>query len=178
MPDDAVPVGAMLLEGARRWGLEHPIETANIFGHWREIVGDQVAARCEPLGLTRGVLKVRAATPAWANELRYLAPEVIRRVNAGGGPGPGSGVVKELKVVLAASEGTSGGGRGRRVQHGASAPEQANAPALDERRPRVFYGTAPSAGEIDRLVEGIADDRLAAATKRALLAAKTRSGER
>lgn len=178
MSDDAVPLGAMLLEGARRWGLEHPTETASIFGRWREIVGDQVAARCEPLALARGVLKVRAATPAWANELRYLAPEVIRRVNAGVGPGTGSGVVKELKVVLPAPEGGSGAGRGRRVQRGAPTTSAGPPPAAREQGPRVVYGPAPRPGEIDRLVEGIADDRLAAATKRALLAAKTRSGER
>lgn len=177
MPDDAVAVGAMLLEGARRWGLEHPIETAKVFGHWSEIVGDQVASRCEPLALGRGILKVRAATPAWANELRYLAPEVVRRVNAAVGTGSAPGVVRELKVVVAGAA-PAGGRANRRLPHAAPAEEQPAAPTTPRPGPRVLHGTAPCAGEIDRLVAGIADERLAAATKRALLAAKTRSGER
>ena len=79
---DPAPIRNLLLDGARRWGLDHPIETARVFGGWRELVGDQVAARCEPASLGRGVLKVWAASPPWASELRYLAPEVIRRVPA------------------------------------------------------------------------------------------------
>ncbi|MGH2719508.1 MAG: DciA family protein [Actinomycetota bacterium] len=93
---DAIPLRVMLVEGARQLGLEHPVETAKVFGSWRELVGDQVAARCDPVGLSRGVLRVRAATATWASELRYLAPELIRRVNAG----VGLAVVREVKVTM------------------------------------------------------------------------------
>jgi hypothetical protein len=168
--DDAVPLRAMLVESARGWGLDHPVETGKVFSTWKELVGEQVAARCEPAGLARGVLKVWAATPAWAAELRYLAPEVIRRVNAG----VGATVVREVKVALApapaeraSAAGAAGGQRGRkRGRHQPAAGTEAPAPRLR---------TRPSGAGLDpdALVVCITDDRLAAATKRALLAAKT-----
>ena len=190
MAEEAIPVRGMLLDAAQRLGLPHPLETARIFGSWREMVGDQVAARCQPAGLGHGVLKVQAANPAWAHELRYLAPEVIRRVNATLGPG----VVKELKVVVGqpdpgwdsgsegAAAGSPGSGRATRRRRSAgsgawsaTSPE-GSAETAPPSRPGVAYGSAPSLAEIDRLVAGISDPGLAAATKRALLAAKTRSG--
>src|SRR5258708_4031623 len=97
------------LDGGRTWGGESPLGSARPFGAWREMVGDQVAARCEPATLADGVLRVWAASAPWANELRYLAPEVIRRVNAG----VGREVVRELKVSLRpAARGGPGSGKG------------------------------------------------------------------
>src|ERR1051326_2270351 len=115
---DPVPIRGPLLDRARGWGLDHPLQIAEVFGSWADIVGAQVAARCEPASLGRGVLKVWAATPTWANELKYLAPEVIRRVNASlGGP-----IVKELKVALR----PAGGGKGQ---------ERGAVPGLDRAEP-------------------------------------------
>jgi hypothetical protein len=189
---DPAPIRNLLLDGARRWGLDHPIETARVFGGWKELVGDQVAARCEPASLGRGVLKVWAASPPWASELRYLAPEVIRRVNAG----VGREVVRELKVALRPASGPlsgrlsgtapggPGGGRklrapGRRYLAGGEEDWGRAAPPSPPAGPGP--GAAPSGGpsarEVERageLVAPIADERLAEATKRAVLAAKMR----
>ena len=177
---DAVPLRVMLVEGARRMGLEHPVETAKVFASWRELVGEQVAARCDPAGLSRGVLKVWAATPTWASELRYLAPEVIRRVNAG----VGAAVVREVKVSLrpasadrreGVERNTRGPARGRPGGSGGPRAGQAAAgsgASVGLAGPRA--GAPVGAGlDADELVRGIGDERLAAATKRALLAAKT-----
>lgn len=168
---DAVPLRHALLDGARRLGIEHPMETAKVFGNWHELVGAQVAARCEPSSLGRGILRVVAANPAWANELRYLAPEVIRRVNAG----VGAEVVRELKVTLKGAAPGGAGARGRRVgtgaeEEGGPPPEARGAAPVVARRAE----TAAERAEADRLVSVIGDEKLAAATKRALLAAKTR----
>lgn len=74
-------------------GLEHPMESARLFSAWPAIVGPDVAAKCRPTGLKNGVLKVRTSSAAWASEFRYLAPEMIKRVNAE----LGKQVVKEIK---------------------------------------------------------------------------------
>jgi predicted nucleic acid-binding Zn ribbon protein len=120
---EPAPIRGVLLEGARAWGLDNPVEIARIFESWKEMVGEQVAARCEPASLGRGVLKVWAASAPWANELKYLAPEVIRRVNAG----VGREVVRELRVALRPAPGSDGGrdvarggGRGARVRRSGS----------------------------------------------------------
>ncbi len=137
-------------------GFQHPMATAKVFACWRELVGDQVAARCDPAGLSRGVLKVWAATPAWASELRYLAPEMIRRVNAG----VGTVLVSEVKVSVRPPDGPAAGHR--------DGPTRAPAAAPSKVPPREGLAL-----NVDELVRGIGDERLAAATKRALLAAKT-----
>jgi hypothetical protein len=170
MGDDPLPLRSALLDGARRLGLENPIEVARVFGGWQELVGDQVAARCEPAGLSRGVLRVWAATPAWAVELRYLAPEVIRRVNGG----VGAGVVRELKVAVRPAERTGGPSSSPRRRVG-TRPEGEDWERARPPAPRRVTRVAGAGIDADELVAPIADERLAAATKRALLAAKTHS---
>lgn len=173
---DPVPIRGLLLDRARAWGLDHPLQIAEVFGSWADIVGAQVAARCEPASLGRGVLKVWAANPAWANELRYLAPEVIRRVNSSlGGP-----VVKELKVALRPAGGKApapgGQGRERGVGAGADRARRGSAPRGPAPRPQLPAPdpTTPSAGEVQAASAGIGDADLAAAVQRAFLASRTR----
>ena len=174
---EPAPIRGVLLEGARAWGLDNPVEIARIFESWKEMVGEQVAARCEPASLGRGVLKVWAASAPWANELKYLAPEVIRRVNAG----VGREVVRELKVALRPGP---DGGRGRGVGRRSGAPSRARGTAFREsdeafelpltQRTGPVPGTpSPDVAAVEAMVVGIGDCKLAEATKRAVLAAKT-----
>lgn len=51
---------------------------------WEEAVGARVAARTEPYRLERGVLFVRVATAAWANELTMLTEPIIQQLRASG----------------------------------------------------------------------------------------------
>lgn len=92
----------------RRLGVEHPDETARLFSAWDEIVGPMVSSRCEPVSLKDGILTVKAPSPAWAAELRYLSPELIRRANEQ----LGKPLIREVKI---ASVGSAKGSRtGRR----------------------------------------------------------------
>lgn len=72
----------LLAEAAGRWGIDHPVETARLFSSWDDIVGAEIASRCQPLSLRAGTLKVRTQSAAWASELKYLAPQILRRLNA------------------------------------------------------------------------------------------------
>lgn len=67
---------------AARLGVEHPAETARLFSSWESIVGPGVAAKCRPVLLRAGELKLEAVSSGWASELRYLGPELARRINA------------------------------------------------------------------------------------------------
>jgi hypothetical protein len=174
---EPAPIRTVLLAGARKWGLDNPLEIARIFGSWKEMVGEQVAARCEPASLGQGVLKVWAASAPWANELKYLAPEVIRRVNAA----VGRDVVRELKVALrpgAAPARAAGRGMGRRSgRQGAAfrdSDETFEQPVRRQPAPAPEHRSLDVAAA-EAMVAGIGDDRLAEATKRAVLAAKTHS---
>jgi predicted nucleic acid-binding Zn ribbon protein len=89
-------LGRLLREAAASWGIEHPGELAALFSRWEDIVGERVARRCEPVSLKDGVLKVNAASAAWAAELRYLEPEIAKRVNEKLGPD----LVREVVVAF------------------------------------------------------------------------------
>ena len=169
---EPAPIRGVLLEGARAWGLDNPLEIARMFELWKEMVGEQVAARCEPASLGRGVLKVWAASAPWANELKYLAPEVIRRVNAG----VGREVVRELKVAL--RPGPDGRGRGTGRRSGGKSTlfresDEAFERPLTQRAVPVPGTPSPDVAAVEAMVVGIGDCKLAEATKRAVLAAKT-----
>lgn len=53
-----------------------------VFARWGAIVGAEIAAHATPISLADGHLEVRTDTTAWATQLRLLAPEVIKRLNA------------------------------------------------------------------------------------------------
>jgi predicted nucleic acid-binding Zn ribbon protein len=80
----------------RRLGIPHPGKIARLFSDWESIVGDAVARRCRPVSLREGLLKVRANSTAWAAELRYLTPELVRRVNQE----MGEPLVAEVRVLV------------------------------------------------------------------------------
>jgi predicted nucleic acid-binding Zn ribbon protein len=60
---------------------------------WREVVGESVAAHAEVGRLRNHVLEVRVTSDSWATELTYLAPELLRRLNAKLGPGTVENIV-------------------------------------------------------------------------------------
>jgi len=91
---DPVGIKALLEQLALRLGLDNPLQTARLFSSWEAIVGPEVAAKCTPTSLKDGLLKVKTSSPGWASEFRYLAPEVIKRVNHE----LGAPIVKQVKA--------------------------------------------------------------------------------
>ncbi len=155
---------SFLADQARRWGMDHPLESARLFRSWEEIVGERVARRCSPVALGGGVLRVRTSSAAWATELRYLTPTVIETVNRE----LRVDLVKELKVVLSRE---SDGSRSRREAARRPAP---NATSQLLARPEATRRAPRGRGlsEAEDLCSGIADERLAGAARRAIAAAR------
>jgi predicted nucleic acid-binding Zn ribbon protein len=75
-----VPLSDALGAVAGRLGLGRPDLIAVVFGHWAELVGEAVAAHVTPVRLVAGTLVVSADHPAWATQIRHLAPEILERV--------------------------------------------------------------------------------------------------
>ena len=92
-----------------RIGLEDARATGLLWTRWAEIVGDTVATNAEPTSLKKGILRVRATSPGWAQELTYLTSEIRTRANAIAG----SEVVREVRIwtgpgeVVQATDGAS-----------------------------------------------------------------------
>ena len=79
--DGLLRVGEVLDGVGARLGLGRAAEVGVLWRCWPEIVGPAIAEHAEPTSLRNGVLRIRADSPAWANELTYLGPEIRRRAN-------------------------------------------------------------------------------------------------
>jgi predicted nucleic acid-binding Zn ribbon protein len=65
-----------------------------VFGGWPDIVGPQLAAHTRPETFEEGELTVSADSPAWATQVRLLAPQILRRL----AEELGHGTVRHIKV--------------------------------------------------------------------------------
>jgi predicted nucleic acid-binding Zn ribbon protein len=100
------------------WGLA--AATGSVFGRWAQIVGPELADHTQPESLRDGELTVQADSTAWATQLRLLAAQLVRRLNAE----LGQGTVQHVKVrgpvtaVRKPGEWRVRGGRGPRDTYG------------------------------------------------------------
>jgi predicted nucleic acid-binding Zn ribbon protein len=97
MSDDHRPalLADALASYLRRSGFAKRIQQAGVIQAWPELVGPQIAAVTAPESVTPdGVLRVRVATAAWANELSLMTPRILARINDGR-----QGRVKEIRWV-------------------------------------------------------------------------------
>ena len=85
--EDPQPLSAAIdgLLAAEGWALA--AATGSVFGRWAQIVGADLAAHTTPEALTEGELTVTADSTAWATQVRLLAAQLVRRVNAELGDG-------------------------------------------------------------------------------------------
>ena len=77
---------------ARGW--REAAAVGSVFGRWAEIVGPELAAHTRPDGLVGGELTVTADSTAWATQVRLLAVQLVRRLNAE----LGDGAVQRVRV--------------------------------------------------------------------------------
>jgi predicted nucleic acid-binding Zn ribbon protein len=82
-PDDRDPqrLATAIERLIRQHGWEVPAAVGGVLGRWDEIVGADVAAHCQPVSYTDGVLTVVADSTAWATQVRLLAGTLLRRLN-------------------------------------------------------------------------------------------------
>lgn len=81
-PDDRDPdlIGNILGRSAVALGWVAPLAEARLFSQWSNVVGADIAARCQPMALAGGELKIAAESTAWATQLRLMAPQILARI--------------------------------------------------------------------------------------------------
>lgn len=92
--DDPQPLGAAIEGLLDSEGWTMAAATGSVFGRWAQIVGPELADHTQPEALRDGELTVAADSTAWATQLRLLAAQLVRRLNAELGPGS----VQRVKV--------------------------------------------------------------------------------
>ena len=100
------PVADSLDRVTRAFGAPRARLLASVFSRWEELVGPEIADHAQPRSLHGGVLVLTADQPAWATQLRYLAPELLARVRADAA----APEITEIQIRMAAP-GPAGTGR-------------------------------------------------------------------
>ena len=75
-----VRVGDALGEVASSLGAGRADVVGAVFGRWDDIVGSAVAAHVRPVRVDGMTLVVSADHPAWATQIRHLAPDILARL--------------------------------------------------------------------------------------------------
>jgi predicted nucleic acid-binding Zn ribbon protein len=88
-PDDRDPqlLNATIGRLMRDQGWEVDIAVHGVMARWPAIVGPEVAQHCSPERYADTELTVRTDSTAWATQVRMLAPDLVRRLNAELGDG-------------------------------------------------------------------------------------------
>jgi len=111
-----------LAKVARRPGWGERLGAVRVWAAWDDMVGAELAAHCEPVRLAGKVLVVRAESPAWATQLRYLTAQLLERAETALGPGS----VREVRVTVGSLVGSL---EGQRAAEGRADAGRAAAPA-------------------------------------------------
>ena len=94
-------LSGMLARLTRRPGWGERLGAARLDAAWDDIVGEDLAAHCEPVRIAGGVLAVRASNNVWATQLRYLSGELVERARTVLGPGS----VREVTITVGRLQG-------------------------------------------------------------------------
>jgi predicted nucleic acid-binding Zn ribbon protein len=82
MPRPALTsIGAILDPLIRSLGLEGAWTEYRLQSEWTGIVGETIAAHTQPQRLRFNKLTVLVDSPVWMQQLSFLKPELIRKVN-------------------------------------------------------------------------------------------------
>jgi len=73
--------------------LEPDTPLARIQRAWPDVVGEVIAAETEPVAERGGTVTVACRSAVWAQELTFMAPDLVERLNAA----LGSSRVSELR---------------------------------------------------------------------------------
>jgi predicted nucleic acid-binding Zn ribbon protein len=77
-------IASALREYLATKGIRDRVEQAGVIASWPNLVGPQIAAATRPEAVSAdGILFVKVATAAWANELSLMAPRILMRLNDG-----------------------------------------------------------------------------------------------
>lgn len=131
-------------------------EQGRAYAAWTRAAGDQVASGARPRHFSRGVLTVECTSSVWANELTYLGPQILRRMDdiAPGHP------VKRFRFVIERA-----------------APQQQETSPAARHDGRDERPAPPDLGGARAQAQGVRDERLRAAIEAALRTAPAEAPE-
>ncbi len=61
--------------------LSRPFLRWKLWRSWESVVGETVSKACEPVSYDRGLLWIWVKNSTWLQELQFLKPELLRKIN-------------------------------------------------------------------------------------------------
>ncbi len=75
-------LGAVVDALTTELGWDSELDKAELIGAWAELVGENTAAKSQPVGVEEGTLLVRCDSTAWATQLRLMRNELLAAIAA------------------------------------------------------------------------------------------------
>ena len=74
------PIGELLNELIQERDWKSGLSEGEIFVKWHEIVGEDIAANCEPIEIKDEKLIVKCASTAWATQLNLIKVQLLQSI--------------------------------------------------------------------------------------------------
>ncbi|MCD6098843.1 DUF721 domain-containing protein [bacterium] len=65
----------------KRYGLKRRVEEFETVLVWDDVVGEQVSRHAVPIKIEKGVLFVHCESASWRQEISFLKPDLIKKLN-------------------------------------------------------------------------------------------------
>jgi len=76
------PIRGILESTLKGLDLDFQLKAYSIWGVWNEIVGESVAHQAQPRSIRNRILFVDVSHPTWVQQLQFLKPKLLEKLNA------------------------------------------------------------------------------------------------
>lgn len=150
---DFAGIGDLVKVGLEKLGLQGAVRENSAMEVWAEVVGEKTASVTRPERVRDGVMFVTCRDSVWAQELHFLRPMIVKRINE-------KLAAKVIKEIRLSGVGFRKGDK--REEEGPAPPKEIVMPCLDD----------AETAEIEAAAANIEDPELAERVRRGLRASR------
>ena len=77
---DLEDIGSIIDSVVDKLDLKKKLKVSDVFNHWEDIVGVEIAKKAKPNTLVRKTLYVSVTTSTWANELSLMSEKLVEKI--------------------------------------------------------------------------------------------------
>ncbi|MBW1740262.1 MAG: DUF721 domain-containing protein [Deltaproteobacteria bacterium] len=79
--DKPAPLGTILQEALKASRIDVDLDAYGLWQHWKDVVGPVIAENTRPEAIKGKLLLVNVSSAPWMQQLQYLKPELIEKLN-------------------------------------------------------------------------------------------------
>ena len=74
------PIGELINHLVHQRDWKAGLAEGELFVRWREVVGDEIASKCEPIEVKDGKLFIQCTSTAWATQLNLIKSQLLESI--------------------------------------------------------------------------------------------------